>query len=83
MAGFTYREAAAFWRDQASGIGAGWRHLIVAEESGRLVGTVVLTLAPQPKIENEKEEPQTVSYDELVKSWQSETSADGQKASAN
>ena len=27
------------------------------------------TIAPQPKKENEKEEPQTVSYDELVKSW--------------
>ncbi|TDP81208.1 hypothetical protein EDD54_4541, partial [Oharaeibacter diazotrophicus] len=24
---------------------------------------------PQPKIENEKEKPQTVNYDELVKSW--------------
>ena len=27
-------------------------------------------LAPQLKIENEKEQGQTVSYDELVKSWQ-------------
>ncbi|MBX9454108.1 MAG: ABC transporter substrate-binding protein [Neoaquamicrobium sediminum] len=27
-------------------------------------------LAPQLKIENEKEQPQTVNYDELVKSWQ-------------
>jgi len=27
------------------------------------------TLAPQPKIENEKEKPMTVNYDELVKSW--------------
>jgi glycerol transport system substrate-binding protein len=27
------------------------------------------TLAPQPKKENEKEKGQTVSYDELVKSW--------------
>ncbi|MBZ9605334.1 carbohydrate ABC transporter substrate-binding protein, partial [Phyllobacterium sp. KW56] len=26
-------------------------------------------LAPQLKIENEKEKPQTVNYDELVKSW--------------
>ena len=26
-------------------------------------------LAPQLKIENEKENPQTVNYDELVKSW--------------
>ena len=28
-------------------------------------------LAPQLKIENEKEQPQTINYDELVKSWQS------------
>ncbi|MBH0237503.1 carbohydrate ABC transporter substrate-binding protein, partial [Methylobrevis sp. L22] len=27
------------------------------------------TLAPQPKVENEKEQPITVNYDELVKSW--------------
>jgi glycerol transport system substrate-binding protein len=27
-------------------------------------------LAPQLKIENEKEKPLTVNYDELVKSWQ-------------
>jgi glycerol transport system substrate-binding protein len=27
-------------------------------------------LAPQLKIENEKEKPMTVNYDELVKSWQ-------------
>jgi glycerol transport system substrate-binding protein len=27
-------------------------------------------LAPQLKIENEKEQPITISYDELVKSWQ-------------
>ena len=26
-------------------------------------------LAPQAKKENEKEQPETVSYDELVKSW--------------
>lgn len=33
------------------------------------------TLAPQPKKENEKEKPQTVSYDELVKSWAEATPA--------
>ena len=27
-------------------------------------------LAPQLKIENEKEKPETINYDELVKSWQ-------------
>ena len=48
MAGFSRGEAMAFWRDQVSGIGKGGRHLIVAEDGGRLVGTVVLTLAPQP-----------------------------------
>jgi glycerol transport system substrate-binding protein len=26
--------------------------------------------APYPKLENEDETPQTVSYDELIKSWQ-------------
>jgi len=26
--------------------------------------------APYPKLENEDEEPMTVSYDELIKSWQ-------------
>ncbi len=26
-------------------------------------------LAPQLKVENEKEKPQTINYDELVKSW--------------
>ena len=33
------------------------------------------TLAPQPKKENEKEQPITVSYDELVKSWQDSEAA--------
>ncbi len=28
-----------------------------------------LSLAPQLKLENEKEQPVTVNYDELVKSW--------------
>ena len=28
------------------------------------------SLAPQPKLENEDPQPETVSYDELVKSWQ-------------
>ena len=26
--------------------------------------------APYPKLENEDEEPKTVSYDELIQSWQ-------------
>jgi glycerol transport system substrate-binding protein len=32
-------------------------------------------LAPQPKIENEKEQPMTVSYDELIKSWEDANAA--------
>ncbi|MDQ1195836.1 ATP-binding cassette domain-containing protein [Agrobacterium sp. SORGH_AS 787] len=31
---------------------------------------MVYQLAPQLKVENEKEKPLTVNYDELVKSWQ-------------
>jgi glycerol transport system substrate-binding protein len=27
-------------------------------------------LAPQMKVENEKEQPQTIGYDELIKSWE-------------
>ncbi len=43
-------------------------------------------LAPQPKKENEKEKPETVSYDELVKSWKDEKAAmpeDGGQKTAN
>ncbi|MEC5324317.1 MULTISPECIES: ABC transporter substrate-binding protein [unclassified Aurantimonas] len=38
------------------------------------------TLAPQPKIENEKEQPMTVNYDELVKSWADANAASGDAA---
>lgn len=49
MAGFSDEEGRAFWRSQLSGLAGGERRLLVAEEEGgRLVGTVVLTLAPQP-----------------------------------
>lgn len=48
LAGFTQAEAEDFWRGQLPGIAEGGRHLIVADDGGRLVGTVVLTLAPQP-----------------------------------
>ena len=34
-------------------------------------------LAPQLKIENEKEKPMTINYDELVKSWQSGATGTG------
>lgn len=48
LAGFSQDEAEAFWRGQLSGIAEGGRHMLVAEEGDTLVGTVVLTLAPQP-----------------------------------
>ncbi len=48
LAGFTPAEAQTFWRGQLSGLADGSRHLIVADDGDRFVGTVVLTLAPQP-----------------------------------
>lgn len=48
MAGLSHEEAVAFWRSQFPGLGDGSRRLIIAEDHVRLVGTVVLTLAPQP-----------------------------------
>lgn len=48
LAGFTQDEAEAFWRGQIPGIADGSRHLLVADDGEKLVGTVVLTLAPQP-----------------------------------
>jgi GNAT superfamily N-acetyltransferase len=48
LAGFAVDEAAAFWRGQLPGLVDGSRHLLVADDSVRLIGTVVLTKAPQP-----------------------------------
>ena len=48
LAGFTFDEAAAFWRGQMQGIADGSRHLLVADDGKTLIGTVVLTEAPQP-----------------------------------
>ncbi|HEX2556069.1 MAG TPA: GNAT family N-acetyltransferase [Microvirga sp.] len=48
LAGFRHDEGVAFWRGQIPAIRAGGRALLVAEAGGRLVGTVVLTHAPQP-----------------------------------
>ncbi|MCW5693779.1 MAG: GNAT family N-acetyltransferase [Pseudolabrys sp.] len=48
LQGFTQAEAEAFWRGQVPGIADGGRRLLVAEDGERLIGTVVLTLAPQP-----------------------------------
>ncbi|MGE0751078.1 MAG: GNAT family N-acetyltransferase [Variibacter sp.] len=48
LAGFSQDDASAFWRGQLTGIATGERHLVVADDGARLVGTVVLTFAPQP-----------------------------------
>ena len=48
MAGFSHSEAAAFWRTQFSGIAEGGRRLLVADDAGCIVGTAVVTFAPQP-----------------------------------
>lgn len=48
LAGFTQNEAEEFWRGQLAGIADGSRHLLVADDGTRLIGTVVLTKAPQP-----------------------------------
>ena len=48
LEGFTQGEAEEFWRGQISGLADGGRHLLVAEDGDRLIGTVVLTKAPQP-----------------------------------
>ncbi len=48
LAGFTQAEAEAFWLAQLAGLADGSRHLLVADDGDKLVGTVVLTLAPQP-----------------------------------
>ncbi|MBS0535093.1 MAG: GNAT family N-acetyltransferase [Proteobacteria bacterium] len=48
LQGFTQTEAEDFWRGQLAGIADGGRHLLVAEDGARLIGTVVLTKAPQP-----------------------------------
>ena len=48
MAGITEEEAAAFWRSQHPGVADGGKRLLVAEDRGRLMGTLLLTLAHQP-----------------------------------
>jgi GNAT superfamily N-acetyltransferase len=48
LAGVTLEEAAAFWRGQLPGLADGSRHLLVADDGQRLIGTVVLSKAPQP-----------------------------------
>lgn len=48
LAGFGATDAKAFWRTQRAGIADGSRILLVADGGERLVGTIVLTFAPQP-----------------------------------
>ncbi|SEQ52477.1 L-amino acid N-acyltransferase YncA [Faunimonas pinastri] len=49
MAGFTTTEAETFWRGQLPGVADGTRTILVARAAGgRILGTVVVTLAPQP-----------------------------------
>jgi GNAT superfamily N-acetyltransferase len=48
MAGFDEEAGRHFWRGQLPGIAGGTRHLVVAEVEGRIVGTVLVTFAPQP-----------------------------------
>jgi GNAT superfamily N-acetyltransferase len=48
LAGLTVADAAAFWRAQLEGIAAGRTRLLVAEQDGRLLGTVLVFPAQQP-----------------------------------
>lgn len=48
MSGLARHDAGAFWQGQLPGIADGSRRLIVADDGARLVGTVVLSFAPQP-----------------------------------
>ncbi len=48
LAGFGQAEAEAFWRGQMPGLRSGERCLVGAFDGERLVGTVVLSFAPQP-----------------------------------
>ncbi len=48
LADFTETDARAFWQRQMPCFAAGAQRLFVAEEAGRLVGTVILFFAQQP-----------------------------------
>lgn len=48
MAGLARDEGEAFWRGQLPGIAGGARQLFVGDDGERIVGTAVLTFAPQP-----------------------------------
>jgi GNAT superfamily N-acetyltransferase len=48
LADLSHARAQGFWRDQLPGIQSGAKRLLVAEADGRLIATVMLTLAQQP-----------------------------------
>jgi GNAT superfamily N-acetyltransferase len=48
MAGLTLHQAEAYWTRQIAGLAAGDRIWLVAEQEGKLVGTVMCVFAPQP-----------------------------------
>ena len=48
LAGFSNADAVAFWRGQLDAIRAGERLLFVARQDERILGTAVLSFAPQP-----------------------------------
>lgn len=48
LAGFSHEDGRGFWRAQLAGLAGGEKRLLVAEDGGRLVGTVMLILAQQP-----------------------------------
>ena len=48
MAGLSAHEAEAFWMRVVPGLAAGTHILLVAQEGGRLIGTVLVGFAPQP-----------------------------------
>ena len=48
LAGFSQAEGEAFWRGMLPGLSAGDRLFLLAEENGRLLGTVIVFFAPQP-----------------------------------
>ena len=48
VAGFTQADGEAFWASMLAGLATGERVLLVAEQEGRLVGTVMVIFAQQP-----------------------------------
>lgn len=55
LPGVTQEDGRSFWRAQLGGIGSGDRNLYVAERGGRVIGTVMLFLMPQPNQQHRAE----------------------------